>query len=502
MATSKIISEKSNQSSQWWILILICAAQFVIVLDFSQVNVALPSIQRDLGFSQQNLQWIVSAYALTYGSFLLLGGRGADIFGRRRALIFGVFLFSVASLAGGLAQSQRMLIWARAIQGIGGAIVSPAALSTLTTTFEEGAGRNRALGIWGTIGASGFAIGVLLGGILTDGLSWRWIQFANIPIGLFVLILAPRFLTKDGEMGETNHIDFMGAATITIGLSLFVFALTKAPEFGWFSNGTFLLLIVAIATLFLFVLIESRVCAPMIPLSIFSQRTVTAANLIAALMGASGSAVIFILTLYMQQVLEYSALQSGFAFLPNSIAGILAAPLASKLVTRLRVKYTMVVGLVISMVGTLLLTGISAKGNFVSDLLPGTVVFGCGFVFVLVTLTVAGTAGIKSEEQGLASGLLNTSQQIGSALGLAVLVAVSTAWTNKLSNSSAIASESLVAANTAQGFKVALYTASGFMMLAILIAVVLIRERDCRHERTSTFKVWAHANSFWSKKNC
>ena len=503
MTTPKILTKASSQSSRWLVLALLCAAQFAVVLDFSQVNVALPSMQRDLGFAQQNLQWVVSAYALTYGSFLLLGGRAADIFGRRRVLMSGVALFTVASLVGGLAQSQWMLIWARAVEGVGGAIVSPAALSILTTTFEEGSERNRALGVWGTMGASGFAIGVLLGGILTDGLSWRWILFTNIPIGLMVLFFAPILLSQDEELGHTQRIDFIGAATITIGLSLLVYTLTRAPESGWLSPITLLLSALAIGFLTLFVWIESRVQSPMLPLSIFAKRTIAAANLIAALMGASGSAVVFILTLYMQQVLGYSALQAGLAFLPNSLAGILAAPLASKLVTRLRVKSTMIVGLVVSMAGVILMTGISANGSFRDDLLLGTVVFGCGFVFGLVTLIIAGTAGVQNSEQGLASGLLNTSQQIGSALGLAILVAVSTAWTSAIAtNLDSSPTPADIAAITTSGFQVALYTCVGFLMVGIVIAVMLIRERDCTRDRKSSFKIWAKASSLWSRKTC
>lgn len=502
MTTPKVLVKDSNQSSRWLVLALLCAAQFAVVLDFSQVNVALPSMQRDLGFSQQNLQWVVSAYALTYGSFLLLGGRAADIFGRRRVLMSGVCLFTVASLVGGLAQSQWMLIWARAIEGVGGAIVSPAALSTLTTTFEEGSARNRALGIWGTMGASGFAIGVLLGGILTDGLSWRWILFTNIPIGLGVLFFAPILLQRDEEVKRTLHIDFAGAIAITVGLSLLVYAVTQAPEVGWISIPIILLLLIAVGVLTLFVLIESRVQSPMLPLSIFSKRTIGAANLIAALMGASGSAVVFILTLYMQQVLGYSALQAGLAFLPNSLAGIVAAPLASKMVTRLRVKSTMLIGLVVSMTGILMLTGISADSNFISDLLPGTVVFGCGFVFGLVTLIIAGTAGIQNTEQGLASGLLNTSQQIGSALGLAILIAVSTAWTTEIAANPEFSSSSSDVAILASGFQAALYAAACFVLLGIVVATMLIHERDCRREHTDTFKIWAKASSLWSRKTC
>lgn len=485
MTTPATEHQPAIHSRRWLALTLLCAAQFMVVLDFSLVNVALPSMERDLGFSQQNVQWVVSVYALIFGSFLLLGGRAADFLGRRQVFMSGLGLFTLASLVGGLAQFQWVLICARAFQGLGGAVVSPAALSILTTTFKEGSERNRALGIWGTIGAGGFAVGVLLGGILTDGFSWRWVMFVNVPIGVAALAFAPVVLSESRKQNATQHIDLAGAVTITAGLIMLVYALTQAPENGWMATSTILLLVGAIALLVLFVFVESRSRFPLIPLSIFRRRTLTGANLVAALLGATGASMVFILTLYMQQVLSYSAFQTGLAFLPNSLVGIVAAPLASRLVTRLSVKLTLMGGLVLSMVGLLCLTQISAHGSFIHDLLLGTVVFGFGFVFGLVTITIAATAGVSDSEQGLASGILNTSQQIGSALGLAGLVAISTARTNALVASTSHSPAALQAATTG-GFQAALAVGAGLIALSIIIATLVIRERECRRNRTST----------------
>ena len=305
------MTKTEPESQHWFALVLLCVAQFMVVLDFSIVNVALPAMQHSLGFSQQNLQWVVSAYALTFGGFLLLGGRAADILGRRRVVMAGLGLFALASLVGGVAQFQWVLIAARAFQGLGAAIISPAALSILTTTFKEGDERNRALGIWGAIAASGFAAGVLLGGILTDALSWRWVMFVNVPIGIAVIAFSPGLLSENHELTTTRRIDLAGAVTVTLGLVALVYALVQAPEFGWVAWQTLLLFGLAIALLALFVVIESRVGAPLIPLRIFRLRTLTAANIVALFMSAAVGSMVFILTLYMQQVLEYSALQNS-----------------------------------------------------------------------------------------------------------------------------------------------------------------------------------------------
>jgi len=464
-------------SRRWFALALLCVAQFMVVLDFSIVNVALPAMQRDLGFSQQNLQWVISAYALTLGGFLLLGGRAADIFGRRRVLMAGLGLFTLASLVGGLAQLQWVLISARAFQGLGEALLSPAALSILTTTFREGTERNRALGIWGAVAAAGFAAGVLLGGILTNALSWRWVMFVNVPIGISAIVFAPVLLSESRNLAADKRIDLAGAVSVTTGLVLLVYALARSPEAGW-GSGSIGLFVSAIALLILFVWIESRVRSPLVPLRIFRQQTLTGANLVGALLSASVASMVFILTLYMQQILGYSALQTGLAFLPHALAAIIAGPLASRLVTRFSIKSTLVIGMVAAMVGLLLLTQISVEDKFMRILLPGTVIVGFGIVTGIVTVTMAATAGVADSEQGLASGLLNTSQQIGAALGLAILVAVSTARTNTLIAHTANALTSQKAA-IVEGFQAALAVGASFAAFGILIAVLVIREQEC-----------------------
>ncbi len=469
----------------WFALALLCASQFMVVLDFSIVNVALPSMQQNLGFSQQNLQWIVSAYALTFGGFLLLGGRAADLLGRRRVFMAGLGLFVLASLVGGLAQFQWVLISARAFQGLGAAIVSPAALSILTTTFQSGSERNRALSIWGAVAAGGFAAGVLLGGILTDWLNWRWVMFVNVPIGIAAIAFAPVLLSESQERTVTK-IDLAGAASVTAGLVLLVYALVQAPEVGWVSASTILPFGGAIALLALFVFVEARSPAPLVPLGIFRNSTLTGANLVGALLNAAVGSMVFILTLYMQQVLGYSALQTGLAFLPHAIAAMLAAPLADRLVNRVGVKLTLVIGMVAAMVGLLLLTGISVQGGFVRDLLPGTVIVGFGIVTGLVTVTIAATAGVSDSDQGLASGLLNTFQQIGAAVGLAILVAVSTARTNAIAASTD--NSPTVQTATIGGFQAALAVGAGFAAIGIVVAVFMIRESECHRDRTKALK--------------
>ncbi len=467
--------KSSADKRRWFALVLLCATQFMVVLDFSIVNVALPSIQRDLGFSQPNLQWVISAYALTFGGFLLLGGRAADLFGRRRVLMAGLGLFSLASLVGGLAQLQWVLIGARAFQGLGGAIISPAALSILTTTFPEGSERNRALGIWGAMAAGGFAAGAILGGILTDGLSWRWVMFVNVPIGVAAIALSPILLQESLEQTATRQIDLAGAVTVTTGLVALVYALVQAPEVGWLSLPTLAYFGMAIALLTLFVAIESRSKAPLVPLRIFRQRSLMGANIVGMLMSAAAASMVFILTLYMQQVLGYSALQTGLGFLPHALAAIAAAPFGSRLATRFGVKVTMIVGISMILFGLLLLTQISVRGSFIRDLLPGTAIVGFGIVTSIIGVTIAATAGASDREQGLVSGVLNTAQQIGSAVGLAILVAVSTARTHTLMSLTANSPMAMQMALTG-GFQAALAVGAAFAAVGVLVALFVVRQ--------------------------
>ena len=473
---------KQQNSRRWLVLLLLCAAQFMMILDFSIVNVALPAMQRDLGFSQQNLQWVVSAYALAFGGFLLLGGRAADLFGRRLVFMAGLSLFALASLVGGLAPSQWVLIVARVFQGLGAAIVSPAALSILTTTFEEGTERNRALSVWGAIAAVGFAAGVLLGGILTDTLSWRWVMFVNVPIGIITLTLAPLLLNESQKRTAMQHIDLAGALTVTAGLVVLVYTLEQATVAGWTSIQTLVLLGIALVLLIGFVFVEARSVAPLVPLRIFGLRTLTGANLIGLLMGAASAAMIFLLTLYMQQVLSYSALQTGLAFLPHALTSMIAAPLGSYLATRIGVKPTLAGGMTLLSVGLLHLSRIPIEGSFVRDLLPGTAITGLGIVLTLVAVTIAATAGIGDSEQGMASGLLNTSQQIGAALGLAVLVAAATARTQEIAASLSPSPTTRQTTLTA-GFQYALLLSIGFAIAGIFVALFVVCESDCREAK-------------------
>ena len=391
----------------------------------------------------------------------------------------GLGLFTIASFIGGIAQSQAILIAARGLQGLGAAIVSPAALSILTTTFAEGQERNRALSVWGAIAAGGFAAGVLLGGILTDALSWRWVMFVNVPIGLLTLVLTPLLLPESRARSTTQKIDFLGAVMVTSGLVALVYGLEQASGSGWGSAQTLILFALALALLAAFVWIEAHARAPLVPLRVFRLRTLTGANLIGLLMSAAIGSTIFILTLYMQQVLNYSALQTGLAFLPHAIAAMIAAPIASHLATRFGTKTTLTGSMTLAAVGLLHLSRIPVQGDFVRDLLPGTVIIGFGIVMALVSVTIAATAGISDSEQGMASGLLNTSQQIGAALGLAILVAVSTARTEAgLAQLDGAADAQRIALTA--GFGAALLVGVGFAIVALLVALFVVRETDCR----------------------
>jgi EmrB/QacA subfamily drug resistance transporter len=458
---------------------LLCAAQFMMVLDFSIVNVALPSMQRDLGFSQQNLQWIVSAYSLAFGGFLLLSGKAADLFGRRRVLTIGLGVFTIASLIGGLAQSQAILIAARAVQGLGAAIVSPTALSMLTTTFAEGTMRNRALSVWGAITAGGFAVGVLLGGILTDALSWRWVMFVNVPLGLLTIFSIPILLPEIPAQSTHQKIDLLGAVTVTSGLVTLVYGLEQANGSGWGSAQTLILFAIALVLLAAFVWIEAHAQDPLVPLRVFRLRTLTGANSIGLLISAASGSIVFSLTLYMQQVLNYSALQTGLAFLPQAIAAMVAAPIASHLATRFGTKMTLTGSLTLTAVGLLHLSRMPVQGNFVRDLLPGSVIIGFGMVMTLVAVTIAATSGIQDREQGLASGLLNTSQRIGAALGLALLSTVSTSRAAaRLSQLDGVADAGRIASTA--GFGAAAIGSVGFAIVGLLVALFVVRETDCR----------------------
>ena len=381
--------------SKWLVLAVVGAAFFMTILDVAIVNVAIPSIQKDLKIAESTVQWVVTAYAITFGGFLLLGGRMADLLGRRRIFIAGLALFTLASLACGLASSASVLIAARAVQGIGAAIISPAALSIVTTTFSEGAERNKALGIWGALGGSGAAAGVLFGGILTKYLGWQWIFFVNVPVGVLVLALTRPIVPESrADLGH-RRFDAAGAVSVTAGLALLVYAIAKAPDVGWATGRTIGLLIAAVAVLAVFVGLELRSSAPLVPFGIFRLRTLTGANVVGLLLGATIYANFFILTLYVQQVLGWSALKTGLTFLATAGTTVIWAGVAQALVTRVGPRSVMTLGLTI---------------------LSLTV----GLAFGFIPVTIAAFIGVPPHQAGLASGLLNTSQQIGGAIGVAV----------------------------------------------------------------------------------
>ena len=463
---------------RWLALGLLASAQFVVVLDASIVNVALPSIGEALDFSQSNLAWVVNSYVLTFGGFLLLGGRIADLLGRRRVFMAGLILFALASLAGGFAETEGQLIAARAVQGLGAAILSPAALSIVSTTFRDGAERNRALGVWGAVAGSGGAAGVLLGGVLTDTLGWEWVLWVNVPIGIGAAALCPVLIAESRSTSETRTFDVAGAVTITSSLTLLVYALVDAVDAGWGSAQTIGLLAAAAVLLAAFVAIERRSAAPLVPFAIFRLRTLTGANVVALLVGASLFSMFFFISLYMQQVLAYSPIKSGFSYLPLALTIILAAGVASQLVTRLGFKPVLITGLAFIAAGLLWFGQVSVGGGYVSDVLGPSILAAIGLGFSFVPVTIAAMAGVQESEAGLASGLINTSQQVGGALGLAVLATVANSRTEDV-----LASERGPAAlphALTEGFQSAFLTGAGFALLGIVLAALLIRGRDSR----------------------
>jgi EmrB/QacA subfamily drug resistance transporter len=457
-------------------LALLAMTQFVVVLDAAIVNVALPSIGRELDFARDDLSWVVNAYTLVFGGFLLLGGRLSDLLGRRRMFIWGMVLFAAASLAGGFAQSDLWLIAARAVQGLGAAIVSPAALSIVTTTFTEGAERNRALGVWGAVAGSGGAAGVLLGGILTETLGWEWVLFVNTPIGIAAALLAP-YLLRESRDARSPSFDFAGAVSVTGGLALLVYTLVDANDVGWGSTQTIVLGAIAVALLAAFLVIEARRRYPLMPFSIFRLRTLRGANVVGLLIGMSLFSMFFFISLYMQQVLGYEPLEAGLAYLPLAGLIIVSAGVASQLVTRIGFKPTLIVGLLLVAAGQLWFGQVSAPGgSYVGDILFASMLAAVGLGFAFVPVTIASVTGTRPDEAGLASGLINTSQQVGGALGLAVLATVATGRTDDVIASG----ERNPAVALTEGFQDAFLAGAGLAVLGALLAAVLISSRDSR----------------------
>ena len=466
-----------TEDRRWLALVLLAAAQFVVVLDASIVNVALPSIGRELQVEGENLAWVVNAYVLVFGGFLLLGGRAADLLGRRRVFMAGLVLFGAASLVGGLAASEGTLIAARAVQGLGGALLSPAALSIITTTFTEGSERNKALGVWGAVAGAGGAAGVLLGGVLTDSLGWEWVFFVNTPVTLAAAAVAPLLIAESRSGAATRHFDALGAVLVTAGLSVLVYAVVDANDSGWGSATTLGLLALSAVLLAAFVAWELRSPAPLVPFRIFRLRNLSAANLIGLLIGASLFSMFFFVSLYMQQVLGYSPLKAGFSYLPLAITIILSAGIASQLVTRVGAKPVLIAGLAFVTAGLLLFSGVSVGGSFVGDVLPASLLAAVGLGFSFVPVTIASQAGVGASDAGLASGLINTAQQIGGALGLAVLSTIATARTDDVMGAAQGARSELPNALT-EGFQSAFLVGALFAVAGVVLAFVLLRERD------------------------
>ncbi len=459
---------------RWSALALIVTAQFMVILDVAIVNVALPSIKADLGFSQASLQWVISAYAIFFGGALLLGGRLGDLIGRRRLFVTGLAVFAASSLLSGLAWSEASLITFRALQGLGGALLAPAALALLMTTFAEGRERNRALGIYGAAAGSGAAVGVLLGGVLTSYLSWPWIFFINVPVALVAIALTPFLLRESKAVLEHRHFDLAGAATITGGLMLLVYALTKATTNGWGTTTTIGLLASSAVLVLAFVVIELRSKAPLLPLRIFRLRTLTAANVTMLIVGAVTFSEFYVLTLYLQDVLHYSAIQSGVAFTGFAFMVVVASNVAQLVVARIGVRATLTVGILASAVSVAWLTRLPVDGHYFWDLFPAFVLGGAGLGLSFVPVTIASLTGVERADAGIASGLVNTSRQIGGAIGLATVTAVAALSTGRYVDAHPGVAESSGAALD-HGFQTALYLLTGLLIAAAIIAAGLIR---------------------------
>ena len=460
---------------KWYILAAICVAQFMVVLDVAVVNVALPSIRNDLHFSVESLQWVLSAYAIFFGGFLLLGGRLADVLGRRRLFMIGLVLFAGASLACGLSWNEASLITFRCIQGLGGALLSPAALSILVTTFAEGRERNLALGIWGGIAGSGAAAGTLLGGVLTSAFGWQWIFFINVPIGVALIALCPFLLPASRAEGERRGFDIPGAVTVTAGLMILVYGLTRATQIGWGAGETIALLAVAAALLIGFIVIELRSRYSLLPMRILSLPTPRAANIVGFLIGAALFSQFFLLSLYMQQVLGYSALKTGVAYIATTFLVVVSAMVAQSFVNRVGTRVVLPIGLVLAAVAVLLYTRLPVNGSYAADLLPGFLLTGIGLGLAFVPDSIAALTGARGDEAGAASGLINTSQQIGGAVGIAAITTIATTASTNFAHSHLSLGALLPATSLVHGFQVAFYVLAVVLFGAAVLAAVLIR---------------------------
>jgi len=457
---------RKHATNPWLVLVLICMAQFMVVLDATIVNVALPSIQKDLGLSEANLQWIINAYTLLFGGFLLLGGRAGDLLGRKRVFLVGLVIFTAASLLNGLATSSGMLIGFRSLQGLGAALISPAALSIISTTFAEGKERARALGVWAAIAIGGSAFGLVLGGWLTQSFSWPWIFFVNVPVGIATFLLALRFVPESREEGAHRSYDIAGAVTITGGLMSLVYAIVKAETKGWTASTTLIFFAVAIVLIVAFVLRELRAVQPLVRLSIFRVRSLLTANLTMFLVFSGMFAMFFFNTLYIQRVLGYHPLKAGVAFLPFTAGIMVSAGIASGFAPRIGVRPVAAAGMILTAIGMLFFARMPVHGSYAVDVLPGMILASLGMGAVFMPLTLIATTGLEDEDQGLASGLFNTSQQIGGALGLAILSTIAASKTHGSSP-----------AQLVHGFHYAFAGGAVIVLLGLAVMVALLRKR-------------------------
>jgi len=461
---------------RWLALAVIVAAQFMVVLDVAIVNVALPSIKTDLHFNQENLQWVITAYSILFGGALLLGGRLADLLGRRRLFVVGLILFTVSSLLDGLAWSEGSLIAFRSLQGLGAALLSPAALSILTTTFEEGRERNIALGIWGAASGSGGAAGVLLGGALTSAFSWSWIFFINVPVGLIVLAVTPWLLRESRAALDHRYFDTAGAASITGGLMLLVYAMTRASQHGWATTETIGLLAASAGLVVAFVVIELRSKAPLLPMSIFRLRTLAASNISGLLLAAAVFSQFFLLTLYMQQVLHYSALKTGVAYVALTLSIIGFSAVSQALATRIGIRRVLPVGLLLSAAGLVLYAQLPVHGHYFWDLFPAFLLSGIGLALAFVPMSIGALTGVQQSEAGIASGLINTSQQIGGAIGVAAATTIATTFTRHYVNAHP-GTTALSGSALTHGFQITFYVLAALAVVGGAVAALLTESK-------------------------
>jgi EmrB/QacA subfamily drug resistance transporter len=457
-----------HATNPWVVLVLICFAQFMVVLDATVVNVALPSIQTDLHMTEANLQWIVNAYTLVFGGFLLLGGRAGDLLGRKRLFLGGVVVFTAASLLDGLSSSSGMLIGARSLQGLGAAFISPAALAIISTTFKEGSDRAKALGVWAAIAIGGSAVGLVLGGALTQAFSWPWIFFINVPVGVAVFLLSLRLVPESKDEALHRSFDIAGAVTVTGGLMSLVYAIVEAESKGWGSARTIGTFLVSAALLTGFVFIELRAKSPLVRLSIFRVRSLLTANVVMFLVASGLFAMFFFNSLYIQRVLGYGPLKAGLAFLPFTGGILVSAGFGSAFAPRVGVRIVSAIGIVVGAAGLLLLTRLPVHGSYAADVLPALLLTALGLGAVFVSLTLVATTGLEDHDQGLASGLFNTSQQVGGALGLAILTTIAAGRTTHATGSEA--------AKLVHGFHYAFAGSAVFMLAALVSLLALLRQ--------------------------